>query len=131
MSGIVVRVDDVMRGAGMIRIFPEDSLSYRSRAQIGRHISNTLVQPKKRERIKRLSFHVGRIVPGHAFHRGGIERVPAKLRPFTVKNLDSIQICLLSGGGSPSLPGLTGRSEPRQDLARRRYVLLVPYRMVV
>ena len=118
-----------MRCAWMLRILPERVLSDRSRAQIGRHISDTLVQPKKRQRVKRLSFFVGWIVPGHAFHRGRIERVPARLRLLTVKNLDSIQIRLLSRCGSPCLPGRAGRSEPSEHLASSGCVLLIPYRM--
>ena len=88
VDGIVIGVNQVVRGAGMLRILRRDLLDNRGGAHVDREVAAAVAGAEQRERVERLHFVIAGILVGHALHRFGGGLIARQLLSGTVGFFD-------------------------------------------
>ncbi len=128
---VVVAVDQVVRGARMLRVPREDVLDHRRGPDVRRDVPAVFAGPQNRQPVERGRVEVVRIALVQALHCLRVGAVAVGLLAVRVELLDRGQIHLLAlGRRLRQPPGLRGR-EALERLARGVAVALLPERVVV
>ncbi len=128
---VVIGVDQIVSGAGVVGVAIEELLGDRSRPHVGGDDANALAQSQQRERIKRLCLRIVGVVCREFCHGECIGGVALGLGAIQIEVLHGVEVRLLALRGRLGLAGLTRRGEPCQRRERRFSIALVPDRMVV
>ena len=131
VHGVVVAVDQVMGGAGMLRVLREDLLLDGRGLHVGLHVALVLAGAEERETVERGGVEVIRVFLVQAPHRIGVGAVAIRLLALRVELLDGFEIHLLAVGRRPGEPLGLRRREALQRLHRGFTVALHPERVIV
>ena len=75
VSGVVERMDRVVRGPGMVRVLPEQVQGDGARTHVGRHVAVALTQAQEGKRVERARLEVLGVVCSQLLHFPGVQRV--------------------------------------------------------
>ena len=128
---IVVTVNQVVRGAGMLRILREDLLDHRRGLHVGRGVPMVLAGAEQGEPVEGRRVEIVRVLLVQPPHRLRIRPVALGLRALGVERLDGIQVQLFALRGRFRETPLRRRRQPVESLDGRVAVALHPERVVV
>jgi hypothetical protein len=127
---VVHSVDKIMRRSGVIGVTAEDLVREIGGPLVGRHVAHALVESQQRERVEELRLVVAGIGRGQLGHRGLEQRIPGGLRPWSVQQLDRVQVSGLALRPRGFATRGRRRREFRKHGSARVRVLDVPDRVV-
>ena len=127
MDGIVVRVNQVVRQAGMVGMGGKQRFEYGRRSHVDREVAAAMGRSEQRQRVKRCGIHIVRVLARQAGHGVGEGKVAAVLVAVAVQDLDGAHVVLLAFGSGFRDSRLSRRCEASERLERRVAILLHPH----
>ena len=128
---IVVRVNEVVRKARMIRMRGKNRFENCGRPHIDGEVAAVMRGSQQRQRIKCRRIHVVRILSRQARQRLGKREVAAVLVAVAVQDFDGAHVIPLALGLRFRHPRIGRRCKPCEGCERRVAVLLHPHRVRV
>ena len=131
VSGVVIGVDQVVHGPGVLRIRPCDVLDDGRRAHVGDDVAAAVAGTEQRQRVEGLHLEVVRVLVVHPAHLGRVAGVARQLVPLAEERVNRPQPVPLLVAGRLREPLFARGPQPAQRLAGALGRRLRPQRVVV
>ena len=131
MHRVIIGVDQVVGGSGMIRMVTKDLFADGSGPHVERHIPSWVAHAKERQGVESLRLDILRVFRRQACHRPRVQGVALVLVTLPIERFHRSEPATFPLGLCLCPPGVRSGPEPGQRRNRLVPVLLLPDRVIV